>query len=106
MSPSESTKRITKMARYVTGTIAQLSNKLTLNGVLLGQPELSVMTRIFGGSTFKQVGIIKKEGERGRPAIVWQVDTESAAWFECGDTSNVTVSDTDAPAYVKEAKAA
>lgn len=63
------------MSRFITGTIAQLSGKLTLNGVALGQPELSVMTRIFNGSIFKQVGIIKKEGERGRPAIVWQVDT-------------------------------
>lgn len=94
------------MARYVTGTIAQLSGNLTLNGVTLGQPELSVMTRIFGGSAFKQVGVIKKEGERGRPAIIWQVDTESAAWFECGDESKLTASDTDAPAYVKEEKEA
>lgn len=94
------------MARYVTGTIAQLSGKLTLNGSTLGQPELSVMTRIFNGGAFKQVGVIKKDGERGRPAIVWQVDTESAAWFECGDTTDLTASDTDAPAYVKEEKAA
>lgn len=91
------------MARFLTGTIAQLSGKLTLNGVALGQPELSVMTRIFGGSVFKQVGIVKKEGERGRPAIIWQVDTESAAWFECEDTTDLAVSDTDAPAFTKAA---
>lgn len=91
------------MSRFITGTIAQLSGKLTLNGVALGQPELSVMTRIFGGSVFKQVGIVKKEGERGRPAIIWQVDTESAAWFECGDTTDLAVSDKEAPAYTKAA---
>lgn len=84
------------MSRFVIGTIAQLSGKLTLNGVTLGQPELSVMSRIFNGSAFKQVGVIKKEGERGRPAIIWQVDTESAAWFECADTEGLAVGDTDA----------
>lgn len=91
------------MARFITGTIAQLSGKLTLNGVALGQPELSVMTRIFNGSIFKQVGIVKREGERGRPAIIWQVDTESAAWFECADTSGLVVSDDEAPAVTKAA---
>lgn len=70
------------MARYVTGTIAQLQGKLILNGVALGQPELSVMTRVFAGGAFKQVGAIRKDGERGRPAIVWQVDTDSPAFFE------------------------
>jgi hypothetical protein len=87
------------MARYVTGTIAQLVGKLTLNGVALGQLELSTMTRIFAGSTFKQVGQIKREGERGRPAIIWQIDTETAAWFEVGTVSDgLTVSDTEAVA--------
>lgn len=91
------------MARFITGTIAQLSGKLTLNGVALGQPELSVMTRIFNGSVFKQVGIVKREGERGRPAAVWQVDTETAAWFECADTTDLTVSDDEAPTVTKAA---
>lgn len=93
------------MSRFVTGTIAQLSGKLSLNGTVLGQPELSVMTRIFGGTVFKQVGIVKREGERGRPAIIWQVDTESAAWFECGDTTGLSVSEDDAPQYAKAATA-
>lgn len=87
------------MARFVTGTIAQLSNNLKLNGVTLGQPELSVMTRVFKGSLFKQVGIISKNGERGRPAIVWCVDTESAAWFEVKDATDTgLVESDDAPA--------
>lgn len=89
------------MGRYVTGTIAQLAGKITMNNMVLNQPELSLMTRIFGGSTFKQVGIIKKEGERGRPAIIWQVDTESAAWFECKDETGLQVSDADAPQVAK-----
>jgi hypothetical protein len=87
------------MARFITGTIAQLNGKLKLNGVVLGQPELSVMTRIFGGTVFKQVGIVRREGERGRPAIIWNVDTETAAWFEVSDadvTNGLTASD-DAP---------
>lgn len=93
------------MSRFITGTIAQLSGKLSLNGTTLGQPELSVMTRIFGGTVFKQVGIVKREGERGRPAIIWQVDTESAAWFECADTSGLVVSEDDTPEYAKAATA-
>ncbi len=98
------------MARFVTGTIAQLSGKLSLNGKALDQPALSTMTRYLDGAQFKQVGIIKKEGERGRPAIVWQVDTESAAWFEAADLSvdsaGLVVSDDDAPAYVAPVKGA
>ncbi len=88
------------MSRFVTGTIAQLSGKLTLNGKVLDQPALSTMTRFLEGAQFKQVGIIKKEGERGRPAIIWQVDTGSAAWFEASSTVDLIVSDDDAPAYV------
>ena len=88
------------MARYITGTIAQLAGKMTLNGTPLGQPELSVMTRLFDGTLFQRVGVIKRDGERGRPATVWQVDTESAAWFECADVSGtgLTASDEAAPA--------
>lgn len=93
------------MSRYVTGTIAQLSGKITMNGVALGQPELSVLTRIFNGTAVKRVGVVKKEGERGRPATVWQIDTGSAAFFECADTNGLNVSDDDAPEYA-EAQAA
>lgn len=68
------------MARYVTGTIAQLSGKISLNGYFLGQPELSVLSRIMEGTMFHRVGIVKRDGYRGRPAIVWQVDTETSAF--------------------------
>lgn len=89
--------------RFVTGTIAQLAGTLDINGTKLGQPELSVMTRIFGGTLFKQVGIVKQEGARGRPAIVWQIDTESVAYFGVADAAataaGLSLSDTDAPAY-------
>ena len=94
------------MARYLTGTIAQLAGKLTLNGVTLGQPELSVLTRVTGGALFRQVGIIRNEGARGRPSIVWQVDTESALFLECGNAEGLAESDDASPDYVKEVKAA
>jgi hypothetical protein len=95
------------MSRYITGTIAQLSGKITMNGVALGQPELSVLTRIFNGGAVKRVGVIKKEGERGRPATIWQIDTGAAAFFECDNPNGLTASDDDAPEYVgAEAKAA
>lgn len=87
------------MARYLIGTIAQLSGKVTLNNHALDAPELSVMTRLFDGTLFKRVGVVKKEGSRGRPAFIWQVDTESAAFFECSDTTGLTASEDDAPEY-------
>lgn len=82
--------------RFVTGTIAQLVGKLALNNVVLDQPALSVMTRVFEGSIFKQVGTIRKEGERGRPAAIWQVDLETAAFFNAGDNAASLASDEDA----------
>ena len=94
------------MSRFLTGTIAQLSGKITLNGKVLDQPALSTMTRFLEGSLFKQVGVIKKEGERGRPAIIWQVDTESAMFFETASTVDLVASDDDAPAYAAPVKAA
>jgi hypothetical protein len=87
------------MTRYVTGTIAQLAGKLTIEGHTLDAQELSVMTRLFDGKMFKRVGVVKKEGARGRPAYIWQVDTEVAAFFECDNTADLTLSDTDAPEY-------
>ena len=91
------------MARFVTGTVAQLADNLTLNGITLSQPEISVLTRLFKGSVFKQVGVIRKEGERGRPAIIWQVDTDAPMFLEVPKVENgLTASDDDAPEYVKE----
>ncbi len=91
------------MARFVTGTVAQLADTLTLNGVALSQPEISTLTRLFKDSVFKQVGVIRKEGERGRPAIIWQVDTDTPMFLEVPKLENgLTTSDDDAPKYVKE----
>lgn len=73
--------------RFVTGTVAQLVGKLSINGNILGQPELSVLTRVLNGTVFKQVGSIKKEGERGRPAAIWTVDLETATFLDAGDNS-------------------
>lgn len=96
------------MARFAIGTIAQLSGKLTLNGHTLGQPELSVLTRLLGGdkpdSIFRKVGEIRKEGERGRPAIIWSVDTETAAWVELGnDTAGLSLTEEQPPLFAREA---
>lgn len=93
------------MARFITGTVQQLAGKLNVNGKVLDAAEINMMCRLMDGLTFKKVGVVKKEGERGRPATIWQVDTETAAWFECADTNGVEASDTDAPAYVKPVKA-
>ena len=70
------------MARYLTGTIAQLSGKVSMNGIVLNQPQLSVLSTVLEGSTFRRVGIVRRDGKRGRPAIVWQIDTELVSFME------------------------
>ena len=91
--------------RFVIGTIAQLVGKLALNGTVLDQPALSVMTRVFEGSIFKQVGTIRKEGERGRPAAIWSVDLETAAFFNAGHNS-IDLQTDDLPLVAKIAASA
>lgn len=57
----------------VRGTIAQLAGSITINGHTVGQPELSVMTRL-GFAT--EVGVVAKpEGVRGPAAKIWEIQT-------------------------------
>lgn len=90
-------------ARYISGTIAQLVGKISFGGTILGQPELSVMTRVFEGTIFKQIGTIRKES-RGRPSAIWLVDSGLAAFVEFGDNATALLTD-DVP-VVAEAEAA
>lgn len=91
--------------RFVTGTVAQLVGKLSINGNILGQPELSVLTRVLNGTVFKQVGSIKK-GERGRPAAIWQADLETATFLYADDNAASLASDDDATVAPKVAATA
>lgn len=63
------------MSRYVTGTIAQLSKKLTLNGVVLNPVTLNQLSQALNGHGMRQVGTVRRVGKRGRPAVIWEVDT-------------------------------
>lgn len=70
-------------SRYITGTIAQLAGKITVNNNPVTELDLRVLTRLFSGSQFVAVGSVRKSGlATGRPSVIWQVDTESATWFE------------------------
>ncbi len=94
----------------ITGTIAQLVGKLEINGTVLNQAELSVMTRILSGSAFRKIGEIRKEGARGRPTNVWEIDTD--ALFSVNVNSNAPQASVtepeaeDAPESTDEALAA
>ena len=62
------------MTQTIRGTIADFAGKLSLNGVVLGQPELSMLTRIGRGSFFNAVGTVPKPaGQRGKPATIWEL---------------------------------
>lgn len=62
------------MTQTIRGTIADFAGKLSLNGAVLGQPELSMLTRIGRGSFFNAVGTVPKPaGQRGKPATIWEL---------------------------------
>ena len=70
------------MNERIRGTIADFAGKLTVNGVTLGQPELSMLTRIGRGSFFKAIGTVPKPaGVRGKPATIWELNLEAALSF-------------------------
>lgn len=63
------------MSDTIRGTIAELANKVTVNGNLVDQPGLSVLTRLGIG---KQVGVTEKpDNQRGRAAAIWEFPLES-----------------------------
>ena len=57
------------MSNTIRGSIAQLAGRVVVNGVALGQPELSMLTRIGRGHFSKPVEVIKHEGKRGKPTL-------------------------------------
>lgn len=84
--------------RYITGTIAQLAGKLTVNENPVTELDLRVLTRLFSGTQFIAVGTVRKAGlATGRPAIIWQVDTETASWFEAVPDAVGVLSTDDTP---------
>ena len=59
----------------IRGTIAELAGRVTVNGNVVDQPGLSVLTRLGIG---KQVGVTEKpENQRGRAATIWEFPLES-----------------------------
>lgn len=69
------------MSTVIRGTIAELAGKLTMNGTVLGQPELSVLTRL-GRDTFAKPVAQIRTGAKGRPTTVWEINTESTLEFK------------------------
>lgn len=58
------------------GTIAELTGKLSINGVVLDQPTLSTLTRIGRGLFCRPVGKVPPAGGgRGKPATIWEFNT-------------------------------
>lgn len=67
-----------KSENVITGTIAELSNPDTgilINGQPVGQPELSVLSRL---GMLKEVGQVERPaGQRGPAAKIWEVRTKN-----------------------------
>lgn len=75
------------MSNVIRGSVAQLAGRIVVNGVALGQPELSMLTRIGRGSFCKPVEIIKKAGVRGKPTTVWEIDASAVLTFSFANAS-------------------
>lgn len=59
----------------IKGTISELDKKFKVGEFVLGQPELSVLTRIGEHGGFaRRVGEIKRPDNKGRAATVWEID--------------------------------
>lgn len=64
------------MNTVITGTIKELAGTLAINGIVLNQPELSIHTRMYNGVSCRKVGTVKPDGGgKGKPATVWEIDT-------------------------------
>jgi hypothetical protein len=78
------------MTQTIRGTIADFAGKLSLNGVILGQPELSMLTRIGRGSFFNAVGTVPKPaGQRGKPATIWELTLSADLNFKQVEAATV-----------------
>lgn len=68
----------------ITGTIKELvARAITFNGNLLGQPELSVLTRL---GIAREVSKIST-GSKGKPATVWEFPCEGNFSFAANDAA-------------------
>lgn len=64
------------------GTIAQLALAgLTVNGNLVTAPELSILFKLGNGTFATAVDKIKVEGQRGKPATVWELQASGLVQF-------------------------
>jgi len=56
------------------GTIKELSNRLRIGEQVLGQVELSVLTRLGQAAGWaKQVSKVRTVQGKGKPAVVWDI---------------------------------
>ena len=58
----------------IRGTVKELAGKVSVNGQVLGQPELSFLTRLGRGQFAKPVGQVKPPG-KGKPATIWEINS-------------------------------
>ena len=52
----------------IKGTLKELDGKVSFNGVKVSQPELSVLSRVFG----TVIGEVKRPDGGGRSAKIWE----------------------------------
>ena len=59
----------------IKGTIAELDRKFKIGNMVLGQPELSVFTRIGEAAGYaRKAGEVKRPDGKGRSATIWEID--------------------------------
>lgn len=59
----------------IVGSVKELAGRVSVNGVELGQPELSMLTRLGRGSFAKVIRTERgKDQKRGKSTNIWEID--------------------------------
>lgn len=67
------------MSNKITGSIGDLDRKFKIGDFVLGQPELSVLTRLGKAAGFARVIEERKRPDgKGRPSLIWEIDADFA----------------------------
>lgn len=66
----------------IQGTLKELASKVTFNGQKVTLPQLSILTTLGKGVIAHEVGKAPKpDGQRGRAASIWELDTDATTGF-------------------------
>ena len=69
------------MSNLIRGTIAELTGKFAVNGVIVTAGELSMLTRLGKGVYANKVGSVKTTTGRGKPSTIWEINPSAGLSF-------------------------